>query len=156
MQRLSADPVHGGGGCPLVVPLHGACIMDQQLLVIMELLEVWRASAGQPRVGLGLEGRGTATSHCCQCRGRCPALEGWRYSTCALKCRRVSAARPCLLLQGGDLRAALSADSEGELSWRRKGRPIALDIVGGLCFLHANNVTHRRVDHTPGRWGECV
>lgn len=46
--------------------------------------------------------------------------------------------------QGGDLRAALSADHDGSrLGWRAAGRHIALEIAEGLAYLHARNVTHR-------------
>ncbi|PRW50855.1 serine threonine- kinase isoform A [Chlorella sorokiniana] len=75
MQRL-AD-------CPQVVTLHGACVVGQQLVVAMELI------------------------------------------------------------QGGDLRAALSGERALELSWRRRGRQVALDIAAGLAHLHASNVMHR-------------
>lgn len=47
------------------------------------------------------------------------------------------------LMEGGDLCAALAADVDGALTWRRGGRQVALDIAGGLVYLHANNVTHR-------------
>lgn len=45
--------------------------------------------------------------------------------------------------QGGDLRAALTADREGHLGWYRSGKGIALDILRGLHFLHASHVIHR-------------
>ncbi len=45
--------------------------------------------------------------------------------------------------QGGDLRAALSGDRGEQLSWRRRGRQVALDIAAGLAHLHASNVMHR-------------
>ncbi|PSC70996.1 serine threonine-kinase [Micractinium conductrix] len=68
-------------GGPHTVHLHGACVSDQQLIVVMELLE------------------------------------------------------------GGDLRAALSSDTPPV--WNAGGRQIALDIAAGLAWLHSQNVTHR-------------
>jgi len=47
------------------------------------------------------------------------------------------------LMEGGDLRAALDSIDSPMLHWSSLGRQIALDIVRGLCFLHANNVIHR-------------
>lgn len=59
---------------------------------------------------------------------------------------------PCFiwLLQGGDLRAALTNDSKGELSWYQRGKGIAMDIVRGLHFLHANHVIHRDIKSKVG------
>lgn len=54
------------------------------------------------------------------------------------------AAPPTNHAQGGDLRAALSADHDGSrVGWRAAGRRIALEITEGLAYLHARNVTHR-------------
>ena len=43
-----------------------------------------------------------------------------------------------LSLAGGNLCQALKHDEE--LAWYKKGRLVALDIVRGLHFLHANQV----------------
>ena len=47
--------------------------------------------------------------------------------------------------QGGDLRAALSAEGAAaeRLRWHAAGRQVALDIAAGLAWLHRNRVTHR-------------
>ena len=47
------------------------------------------------------------------------------------------------LMEGGDLRAALSGSDAGQLAWDQLGRQVALDVARGLCFLHACNVVHR-------------
>lgn len=49
------------------------------------------------------------------------------------------------LMEGGDLRAALTADVEGNLRWWKNGKSIALDVVRGLHFLHSHAVVHRDV-----------
>ena len=46
---------------------------------------------------------------------------------------------------GGDLTTALGNDSEGKLSWKRKGAEVLLDVARGLHFLHSNRVAHRFV-----------
>ena len=51
-------------------------------------------------------------------------------------------------MEGGDLRAALNDDPEGELRWYNRGQSIALDIARGLHFLHSHDVRSRR--------GRCV
>lgn len=48
-------------------------------------------------------------------------------------------------LQEGDLRAALTANAAGDLRWWRRGKPIALDVVRGLHFLHTHSVVHRDI-----------
>lgn len=60
-------------------------------------------------------------------------------------CNEITVTLRNLLLrpQGGDLRAALTADREGHLGWYRSGKGIALDILRGLHFLHASHVIHR-------------
>lgn len=50
-----------------------------------------------------------------------------------------------LRAQGGDLRAALSADAAGELAWPRRGRQLALDIAAGVAWLHEHGVMHRDI-----------
>lgn len=45
--------------------------------------------------------------------------------------------------QGGDLRDALEADTDGALQWQRGGKRIALDVARGLTALHAVRVIHR-------------
>lgn len=45
--------------------------------------------------------------------------------------------------QGGDVRNALSNDPDGRLAWAHEGKRLALDIVSGLSFLHANKLIHR-------------
>ena len=45
------------------------------------------------------------------------------------------------LLEGGDLRKALSGPRAEELRWYKKGQVIALDIARGLHFLHSNRVS---------------
>lgn len=47
--------------------------------------------------------------------------------------------------QGGDLRAALSGPAGADLLWHRRGKEVALDVVRGLNFLHANGVVHRDI-----------
>ena len=47
------------------------------------------------------------------------------------------------VMEGGDLRAALSGSRCSELAWAQRGKGIALDVARGLCFLHANNIIHR-------------
>lgn len=49
------------------------------------------------------------------------------------------------ILQGGNLRQALTNSSDGELKWHNKGANIALDIVRGLHFLHSHGVRHLHV-----------
>lgn len=46
-------------------------------------------------------------------------------------------------MAGGDLRKALSNSQDGEFTWYKKGRTLALDISHGLHFLHSSQVTHR-------------
>ena len=41
-----------------------------------------------------------------------------------------------ILLQGGDLSAAMSDDKSGCLKWYSKGQHIAMDVVRGLAYLH--------------------
>lgn len=41
------------------------------------------------------------------------------------------------------MRTALSNDPDGQLAWARGGKRLALDVVSGLSFLHANKVIHR-------------
>ena len=51
-----------------------------------------------------------------------------------------------LVLQGGDLRNALSRElHEGthDFDWYNKGKDVALAVARGLNFLHNNNVVHR-------------
>ncbi len=48
-----------------------------------------------------------------------------------------------MILQGGDLRQAISTSSSGKFGWYEKGRRVALDVSKGLHFLHSNNVIHR-------------
>jgi serine/threonine protein kinase len=47
------------------------------------------------------------------------------------------------LMDGGDLRRALSGEGAAELAWAQRGKEVALDIVRGLCFLHSCKVIHR-------------
>jgi hypothetical protein len=47
------------------------------------------------------------------------------------------------LMEGGNLRRALSGDGGAELLWAQRGKEVALDIVRGLCFLHSCKVVHR-------------
>lgn len=49
------------------------------------------------------------------------------------------------LMEGGDLRRAMTGDRAGELRWYKKGKDIVLDAVRGLHFLHSNNVVHRDI-----------
>jgi hypothetical protein len=49
------------------------------------------------------------------------------------------------LMEGGDLRAALTADREGKLRWHLGGKAIALGVARGLHFLHSHGVVHRDV-----------
>ncbi len=56
-----------------------------------------------------------------------------------------------LVLQGGDLRHALAGDDVDEFRWDRRGWDIALDILRGLCHIHASNVIHRRAPPPPRR-----
>ena len=49
------------------------------------------------------------------------------------------------LMEGGDLRAALTSDVEGNLRWFKSGKHIALDVAKGLHFLHSHGVVHRDV-----------
>ena len=49
-----------------------------------------------------------------------------------------------VMAQGGDLRHALAADDGDEFRWDRRGWDIAVDILRGLCHIHASNVIHRR------------
>jgi len=49
------------------------------------------------------------------------------------------------LMEGGDLRSALSSDVAGNLGWYRLGKGLALDIARGLHFLHEHNVVHRDI-----------
>ena len=44
-------------------------------------------------------------------------------------------------LQGGDLMAAISNDSQNKLRWSRKGHTFALDIAKGLVHLHVNKAS---------------
>lgn len=48
-----------------------------------------------------------------------------------------------VLVQGGNLRNALAADTTGEFSWANRGYGVACDIMRGLCHIHASNVIHR-------------
>ncbi|KAL3148304.1 hypothetical protein ABBQ38_013768 [Trebouxia sp. C0009 RCD-2024] len=45
-------------------------------------------------------------------------------------------------MEGGNLRQALTNNSDGALKWHNKGASIALDIVRGLHFLHSHGVMH--------------
>ena len=47
------------------------------------------------------------------------------------------------LPQGGDLRAALTADKEGKYGWYGRGRAVALGIAAGVASLHRHKITHR-------------
>lgn len=42
---------------------------------------------------------------------------------------------------GGDLCAAICADTNGSLRWYERGHRIALDIARGLYFLHSHEVS---------------
>ena len=46
------------------------------------------------------------------------------------------------LMEGGDLRNALSGPFREEMRWYRNGQHLALDIVRGIYFLHQNRVLH--------------
>ncbi|GAB4822983.1 hypothetical protein N2152v2_010029 [Parachlorella kessleri] len=49
------------------------------------------------------------------------------------------------LMEGGDLREALSHDDMGFWQWQHRGREVMLDIVRGVAFLHAHHVVHRDI-----------
>ncbi|GAB4822994.1 hypothetical protein N2152v2_010040 [Parachlorella kessleri] len=49
------------------------------------------------------------------------------------------------LMEGGDLREALSHDVSGHWQWQQRGREVMLDIVRGVAFLHAHHVVHRDI-----------
>lgn len=57
--------------------------------------------------------------------------------------------QPLLVLEymgGGNLSDALAQDFDTrELSWNRRGKYIAIDIIKGLVFLHKNKVMHRDI-----------
>ena len=45
--------------------------------------------------------------------------------------------------QAGDLRQALSVDGSDKLTWWNGGKPVAMDIIRGLAFLHSSSCIHR-------------
>lgn len=49
------------------------------------------------------------------------------------------------LMDGGDLRYALTEDTTGKFRWYELGKSIALDIARGLHFLHTHDVVHRDI-----------
>ena len=52
-------------------------------------------------------------------------------------------AAPAWIVQGGDLRHALTTREESAFTWAGPGKSIALDISRGLHFLHTSGVVHR-------------
>ena len=46
------------------------------------------------------------------------------------------------LMEGGDLRNALSGLQREEMTWYQNGQHLALDIIRGICYLHNNRVIH--------------
>ena len=50
------------------------------------------------------------------------------------------------LMEGGDLRNALSGPDRDRYQWYAHGQELAMDIVRGLAYLHENRVIH----------GECT
>lgn len=151
-----------------ITPAVGACVQGDDIMLVTEYLEVGAEAGGEgylcaaqcTRLRLsqrgwcrvGAEGGSRALGM------RCTRHVISLYSPPALSCTpgeqpataldctpRFCSQRcaPCACAQGGDLRAALTADRTGRLGWYRGGKGIALDILRGLHFLHLNNVIHR-------------
>jgi hypothetical protein len=54
--------------------------------------------------------------------------------------------RSVAMVQGGDLRRALSDDRTGNLLWYNKGKQILMDVARGLTFCHEQRngpIAHR-------------
>lgn len=64
------------------------------------------------------------------------------------------------LMEGGDLRNALSGLQRDEMTWYQNGQHLALDIIRGICYLHNNRVIHGdlKVDFPLCIWfkGLCI
>jgi serine/threonine protein kinase len=48
-----------------------------------------------------------------------------------------------VLLQGGDLRAALDGPNASTYRWHARGARIAADVARGLAYIHSAGVVHR-------------
>ena len=51
--------------------------------------------------------------------------------------------RGLVLVQGGDLRAALDGPQGTQYMWHERGAGIAADIARGLAYIHTTGVVHR-------------
>lgn len=117
-----------------VVQFYGAAAAPHAVLLVMEFMQV---------------GPSKSCSHC--------ASGHWRLSSTAAACSQGKTSAACgrqrhicasqdlncrVLLQGGDLRAALDGSDARQYRWHARGARIAADIARGLAYIHSTGIVH--------------
>lgn len=88
----------------------------------------------------------TGASQLCNSYDCMPAMHGRCSGVCGLNEHRPGCLLRAPVVQGGDLRQALT-QAPAELHWYCKGASVALDIIKGLHFLHKHMVSATHCRH---------